>query len=97
MRLSIVRWYYACGIQQTASYLDAVLLDEGDVSILFSFARSYFHVEVAVPREMIAFLKTILPNKRIAELYISIGYNKHGKTELYRDLIHHLEHSEGRI
>ena len=26
----------------------------------------------------------------MAELYISIGYNKHGKTELYRDLLRHL-------
>lgn len=70
--------------------VDAVLLDEDDVSILFSFAHSYFHVFVARPHDLVTFLKSIMPRKRIAELYISLGYNKHGKTELYRDLLHHL-------
>jgi isocitrate dehydrogenase kinase/phosphatase len=42
---------------------------------------------------VVRFLKSIIPLKRIAELYISIGYNKHGKTELYRDLMHHMAYS----
>jgi isocitrate dehydrogenase kinase/phosphatase len=70
--------------------IDAVLMDENDVSIVFSYTRSYFHVEAEHPHETIEFLKSILPLKRVAELYISIGYNKHGKTELYRDLLRHL-------
>ena len=70
--------------------VDAVLLKEEDVSILFSFTRSYFHVEAERPYELIEFIKTILPHKRIAELYISMGFNKHGKTELYRELLNHL-------
>jgi isocitrate dehydrogenase kinase/phosphatase len=70
--------------------VDAVLLDEDDVSILFSFTRSYFHVVVNRPYDLIRFLKSILPRKRIAELYISIGFAKHGKTELYRELLDHL-------
>ena len=70
--------------------VDAVLLDEDDVSILFSFTRSYFHVVVDRPIDLIHFLKSILPRKRIAELYISIGYTKHGKTELYRELLDHM-------
>jgi isocitrate dehydrogenase kinase/phosphatase len=70
--------------------VDAVLLREEDVSILFSFTRSYFHVEVERPYDLIQFLKTILPHKRVAELYISMGFNKHGKTELYRELLNHL-------
>lgn len=69
--------------------VDAVLLDEDDISILFSFARSYFHVDTRHPSALVQFLKQILPRKRIAELYIAIGYNKHGKTELYRDLLQH--------
>ena len=73
--------------------IDAVLLDENDVSIVFSFTRSYFHVEVDHPHEVIDFLKSIIPLKRRAELYIAIGYNKHGKTELYRDLLNQLERS----
>ena len=76
---------------------DAVLMDEDEVSIVFSFTRSYFHVEVERPHEVIEFLKSIMPRKRIAELYISIGYNKHGKTELYRDLLRHLASSEDKF
>ena len=70
--------------------VDAVLLQENDISILFSFTRSYFHVESASPYDLIGFLKSILPHKRIAELYTAIGFNKHGKTILYRELLGHL-------
>jgi isocitrate dehydrogenase kinase/phosphatase len=77
--------------------VDAVLSDENDVSILFSFTRSYFHVDVDKPSELVNFLKTIMPRKRIAELYISIGYNKHGKSELYCDMLHHLSRSDKKF
>lgn len=77
--------------------VDAVLLDENELSILFSFTRSYFQVEVERPFDLVRFLKSILPRKRDAELYISIGYNKHGKTELYRDLLHHLAASNDKF
>ncbi|MBK7897664.1 MAG: bifunctional isocitrate dehydrogenase kinase/phosphatase [Anaerolineaceae bacterium] len=75
-------------------FIDAVLLDANSVSILFSFARSYFHVMVERPSDLVRFIHSILPRKRIAEIYISLGYNKHGKTELYRDLLNHLKQSE---
>lgn len=70
--------------------IDALITDEADVSIIFSFTRSYFMVDVAVPAEFIGFLKRILPGKHIAELYTSIGFYKHGKSEFYRALINHL-------
>lgn len=70
--------------------IDAALLTPDEVSVLFSFTRSYFHVDVATPAEMIAFLKAIMPRKPVAELYTAIGFNKHGKTELYRDLMGHI-------
>jgi isocitrate dehydrogenase kinase/phosphatase len=38
-----------------------------------------------------------MPRKRIAELYISIGQNKHGKTERYRDLLRHLHSTDERF
>jgi len=72
---------------------DAVLLNENDISILFGFTRSYFHVEVERPYDLARFLKTLMPRKRLADLYISIGCNKQGKTELYRDLLRHLASS----
>jgi isocitrate dehydrogenase kinase/phosphatase len=70
--------------------VDAVLLEEDELNIMFSFTRSYFFVRVARPYDMVWFLKSIMPQKRTAELYISLGFNKHGKTELYRNLLEHL-------
>jgi isocitrate dehydrogenase kinase/phosphatase len=70
--------------------VDAVLTDEDAVSILFSFTRSYFHVATDRSYELVRFLHTLMPRKRLHELYTAIGYHKHGKTELYRDLLDHL-------
>ncbi len=70
--------------------LDAVLTTAQDASVVFSFTRSYFHVAMDRPRVVVDFLKSILPQKRLSELYIAVGYHKHGKTELYRELLQHL-------
>jgi isocitrate dehydrogenase kinase/phosphatase len=70
--------------------LDAALFTLEDASIVFSFTRSYFHVRVERPREMVAFLSSIMPTKRVSELYIALGFNKHGKTELYREISRHI-------
>ena len=48
--------------------IDALITDEADVSIIFSFTRSYFMVDVPVPAEFVGFLKRILPGKHVAEL-----------------------------
>jgi isocitrate dehydrogenase kinase/phosphatase len=70
--------------------VDAVLLSEDEASIVFGFSWSYFLVEIARPHAVVDFLHGIMPLKRIDELYNAIGYNKHGKTELYRTLVAHL-------
>jgi isocitrate dehydrogenase kinase/phosphatase len=77
--------------------VDAVLLTEDEVSILFSFTRSHFHVDVPRTYDLVRFLRRLMPRKRIAELYIAIGQNKHGKTELYRDLRRHLNATRERF
>jgi isocitrate dehydrogenase kinase/phosphatase len=77
--------------------LDAVLLDHDAAAIVFSFTHSYFHVDLDRPREVAAFLRSILPSKRVAEIYTSLGYDHHGKTELYRDLRQHLRLSGDRF
>jgi isocitrate dehydrogenase kinase/phosphatase len=77
--------------------VDAVLLTEDEVSILFSFTRSHFHVAVPRPYDLVRFLGRLMPRKRIAELYIAIGQNKHGKTELYRDLLRHVNATDERF
>jgi isocitrate dehydrogenase kinase/phosphatase len=65
---------------------DAVLTDPDEVHRVFSFARSYFHADTARPRDTVAFLRTLMPAKPVHELYTAIGHNRHGKTELYREL-----------
>lgn len=77
--------------------VDALITDEAEVSIIFSFTRSYFLVEVAIPAEFIGFLKRIMPGKHVAELYTSIGFYKHGKSEFYRALINHLASTDDRF
>ena len=77
--------------------LDAVLFTEDEVSILFSFTRSYFHVEVARPHDLVHFLQEIMPRKPLGELYTAIGCNKHGKTEMYRHLLHHLNRADDQF
>lgn len=83
--------------EEDGVYVDSVLLSENDASIVFSFTRSYFHVNMPRPVDVIMFLKSIMPRKRLAELYIAVGHNKHGKTLLYRDLIDHLSHSDDQF
>jgi isocitrate dehydrogenase kinase/phosphatase len=77
--------------------VDAVLTSADELSIVFGFAWSYFHVDVSSPSATVAFLAELMPQKRIDELYTSIGYNKHGKTELYRTLVHHLAQPGARL
>jgi len=77
--------------------VDAVLTTEAEVSVVFSFARWYFHSEIDSPREVIGFLRSILPRKRISELYNSLGYGNHGKTELYRELMAQIAGSKDRF
>jgi isocitrate dehydrogenase kinase/phosphatase len=75
---------------------DAALVGE-DLSVLFSFTRSHFHVEAGPPARLLRFLRQLMPEKRLAELYIAIGFHKHGKTELYRDLLRHLRATDDRF
>ncbi len=70
----------------SAVRVDAALLTPNAVSMVFSFTRSYFHAVCRQPWALVRFLQTLMPQKRTAELYISLGLTKHGKTELYRDL-----------
>jgi isocitrate dehydrogenase kinase/phosphatase len=71
--------------------VDAVLTTADEASIVFSFTRSYFHVAVDNPAPLVAFLRTLMPRKPVDELYTSIGYHKHGKTELVRAMLRQME------
>jgi isocitrate dehydrogenase kinase/phosphatase len=77
--------------------VDAALTDEDDISILFSFTQSHFSVDLGPAHTLVRLLKELMPKKPVAELYIALGHHKHGKTELYRDLLRHLRESDERF
>lgn len=74
-------------------YVDALILDPADLDAIFGFSRAYFMVDTQVPSATVKFLMGILPAKSKADLYSAIGFHKQGKTEFYRDFLHHLSHS----
>jgi isocitrate dehydrogenase kinase/phosphatase len=71
--------------------VDAVMLAEADVSIVFSFTRSYFHADLERVAEAVVFLKSIMPRKPVSELFTVLGRARQGKTERYRELMRNLE------
>ncbi|WP_432472254.1 bifunctional isocitrate dehydrogenase kinase/phosphatase [Amphritea sp. HPY] len=83
--------------EQGAVYIDTAISQENDVSIIFSFTRAYFMVDVNAPSEFIRFLHSLIPMKSQAELYNSIGFYKQGKADFYRSFVDHLELSNDRF
>ncbi len=77
--------------------VDAALFTETEISVVFSFARSYLFAEIERPREMVEWLRTIMPRKPVADLWNAIGFHRHGKTELYRSLLEHLAQSDEKF
>jgi isocitrate dehydrogenase kinase/phosphatase len=78
-------------------YVDALLLDDIELALLFSANRSYFLVDMEVPSACVAFLRAMLSDKTGSELYTMVGLQKHGKALFYRDFLHHLAHSRDRF
>jgi isocitrate dehydrogenase kinase/phosphatase len=77
--------------------VDAVMLAEEDVSIVFSFTRSYFHVDLEHVAEAVVFLKSILPRKPVSELFTVLGRARQGKTERYRELMRSLDRTHDQF
>jgi len=75
-------------------YVDALLTDRQDLSVIFGFARSYFMVDTQYPAEVAAFLQELMPNKKHFELYMSLGHHKHGKTVFFRNYLQHLDNTD---
>jgi isocitrate dehydrogenase kinase/phosphatase len=78
-------------------HVDALLMDEVDLAVLFSANRAYFLVDMEVPADYIKFLREILPDKTAAELYTMVGLQKGGKNFFFRDFLHHLKHSRDKF
>jgi isocitrate dehydrogenase kinase/phosphatase len=64
---------------------DAVITTSEELEVIFSFTRSYFCVDTTSPSGMVSFLQELMPQKRQAEIYNSLGFNKHGKTILFNE------------
>ena len=77
--------------------VDAVLLSEEEVSIAFSYTRSYYFANPHSVIGAVHFLHSILPGKPIDELYTVLGRLRQGKTERYRIFSHHLENTDDRF
>jgi isocitrate dehydrogenase kinase/phosphatase len=45
----------------------------------------------------VQWLRALMPDKRVADLYNAIGYHRHAKTEFYRDFVRHLQTSNDRF
>lgn len=78
-------------------YVDTLIFDPDELSIVFSFTRAYFKVDTPIPSEIVRFLKDLMPWKPYSELYNSIGFNRHGKTEFNREFIEHLRKSDDKF
>lgn len=70
---------------------EAVLTRRADVAQLFGISRSYFHADLATVGDAVVFLRSLLPNKPIDELYTVLGRAKQGKTERYRTFFRHFD------
>jgi isocitrate dehydrogenase kinase/phosphatase len=77
--------------------IDAALFDEDDLLLIFSYARAYFMVDMEIPSATVQFLRSLMPRKPRAELYSSLGLQKHGKNLFYRDFLAHLRHSSDKF
>lgn len=73
--------------------IDTALFTQDDLLILFSFARAYFMVDMAVPSAYVQFLRGLMPRKPRSEIYSALGLQKQGKNAFYRDFLYHLRHS----
>ena len=74
--------------------VDAVLLEESQVSNVFSYTRSYYFTDPTSVIGAVQFLHSILPRKPIDELYTVLGRLRQGKTERFRCFSDHLRQSE---
>jgi isocitrate dehydrogenase kinase/phosphatase len=78
--------------------VDALLTSREHVSILFGYARSYFHADIDHVGAVVAFVRALLPHKPVEELYSVLGRAKQGKTERYRRVFGHLAiHPQERL
>lgn len=78
-------------------YADTIIIGTNGLSRLFEFSYVYFMVDHPVPSSIVGFLQELMPARSKQDLYSAIGLHKQGKTDFYRDFLHHLKHSEDEL
>ena len=78
-------------------YVDTAMFNADDLSVLFSFTRNHFMVDAPLPYQYSHFLKKLMPKKLDYEIYNSLGFPKHAKTEFFRQLVGHLNNSSDQF
>ncbi|MDO4695043.1 MAG: bifunctional isocitrate dehydrogenase kinase/phosphatase, partial [Eikenella sp.] len=94
------RYPFALAIVHNAKgklVVDAALFDAAQISVLFSFARAYFLVDMPVPAGYVQFLQSMLPMRSKGDLYTLLGLGKQGKNIFYREFAQHLEYSDDKF
>jgi len=77
--------------------VDTVLMDDEEISIVFSYTRSYYFADPNSVIGAVHFIHSILPAKPIDELYTVLGRLRQGKTERYHAFTRHLEKSRDKF
>ncbi len=83
--------------EENGIFVDSVIYLPAEISIIFSFTRASFFVHTKYPAQLIDYLKAMLSHKTVGELYDSIGYYRHGKTILYRDLMNYIHNHDDQF
>jgi len=78
-------------------FVDAIIIGTAGLNRLFEFSYVYFMVDHPVPSSIVSFLRDLMPNRNKETFYSAIGLHKQGKTDFYRDFLHHLKHSEDQL
>ncbi len=77
--------------------VDAVFLNENEISLIFGYTRSYYFADPNSVIGAVHFLKSILPRKPIDELYTVLGRLRQGKTERHRTFAKHLINTKDKF
>jgi len=77
--------------------VDAVLMSDEEVSIVFSYTRSYYFADPNSVVGTVHFIHSLLPKKPIDELYTVLGRLRQGKTERHRIFTQHLQHTTDKF
>lgn len=77
--------------------VDAALFDPKQISVLFSFARAYFLVDMPVPSAYVRFLREMLPMRSDGDFYTLLGLHKQGKGIFWREFTQHLQYSHDKF